>query len=127
VPHPVSAFVVEYFYWVFIAVLVVNLMQRKYRREVLKKRAATLYVAVVVFAFYIYAYGVIHFNFSDLLLIPYVAVAATLFAVYRRVLFPFAYRCKSCRLPLDFNRILYSDSNLCSQCAEKQASAADGA
>jgi len=127
VPHPVSSFVVEYFYWVFIAVLVLNLLQRKYRREVLKKRAATLYIAVVVFAFYIYAYGVIHFDFSDLLLIPYVAVAVTLFAVYRRVLFPFAYHCTSCRQPLDFNRMLYSDSNLCSQCAEKQASSADGA
>lgn len=126
-PHPVSGFVVAYFYWLFIAILVVNLLQRKYRKEVLKKRAATLYIAVAVFLFYIYAYGVIHFNLSDLFLLPYVAVAATLFTVYRRTLFPFAYRCRRCRQPMDYSRILYFDSNLCASCAEREASASDDA
>ena len=118
--HPVSNFIVSYFYWVFLGVLVVNLMQRRRRAEAQRKRSATLYLAIFVFVFYIYAYGIIQLNLPEWFLLLYVALVAALMWFYRRTFLPFTLKCRSCATTLSFDRILYADSNLCLECAERE-------
>lgn len=122
--HPVSNFIVSYFYWVFLAILVVNLMQRRHREKAQRKRFATLYIAVLVFALYIYAYGVIRFNVSEIFLLIYGVIAGLLIGFYRKSFIPFSFRCQSCAKPLTFDRFVYADNNLCADCQEKADSLA---
>ncbi|HUX20172.1 MAG TPA: hypothetical protein VMW69_02965 [Spirochaetia bacterium] len=117
--HPVSNFIVSYFYWVFLAILVVNLMQRRYREKAQRKRFASLYIAILVFVLYIYAFGVIRLNVSELFLLIYAAAAGLLLWSYRKTFLPFSFRCRSCKKPLTFDRFAYADSNLCAECQEK--------
>ena len=118
-PHPVSQFIVDNFFWVFIAILVLNLMQRRYRKEVERKRSATLYLAIIVFLLNIYAYGVIRLQLSDFFIAGYAVVAIVVIVRFKNIFFPFAYHCRECHRVMDFNRIVYFDSNLCASCAEK--------
>ncbi len=115
--HPVSNFIVSYFYWVFLAILVLNLLQRKYRQKAQRKRGATLYVAIFVFVFYIYAYGIIQLGLSEWFLLVYLAVVGLLVGFYPQTFLPFRLRCASCSKTLSFDRFFYSDDNLCEQCA----------
>lgn len=125
--HPVSNFIVSYFYWVFLGVLVVNVMQRRHRAEAHRKRTATLYLAIFVFVLYIYAYGIIQLNLSEWFLLLYCGVVGALIGIYRRTFLPFRLRCRSCSKPLTFDRFIYSDTNLCLECADREAaSSADG-
>jgi len=115
--HIVSNLIVEYFYWVFLAILAVNLMQRRRGREAQQKRLASLYIAIMVFIFYIYAYGLIRLGLSDWYLLIYLAVAVGLMASFRKLFLPFTFRCRSCKQVLSFNRMIFSDTNLCADCA----------
>lgn len=126
VAHPVSNFIVSYFYWVFLGILVINLMQRRHRAEAPRKRNATLYIAIFVFVFYIYAYGVIQLRLSEWFLLLYVGLVGSLMWYYRRIFLPFTLRCRSCAKTLTFERIIYSDTNLCLECAEREAAETDG-
>lgn len=117
--HPVSNFIVSYFYWLFLAILVVNLMQRRYRAKAQRKRFATLYIAILVFVLYIYAFTLIRFNLSDWLLLIYGGAAGVLIGVYRRAFLPFALHCVSCGATLPFDRVVYADNNLCADCEAK--------
>ena len=124
--HPVSNFIVSYFYWLFLAILVVNLTQRRHRAKAQRKRFATLYIAILVFVAYIYAFTLIRFNLSDWLLLIYVVVAGVLIGVYRRAFLPFSLHCVSCGTTLAFDRVIYADNNLCADCEAKASEAADG-
>lgn len=117
--HPVSNFIVSYFYWVFLAVLVLNLMQRRHRQNAARKRNATLYFAIFVFVYYVYAFGVIQLKLSEWFLLIYPAAIAVLVWFYRRTFFPFSIRCLSCSKPLTFDRFFYADDNLCAECEER--------
>lgn len=99
-------------------------MQRKYREKAHGKRTATLYIAILVFSLYIYAYGIIHFNLSEWLLLIFAGLIGLLVGIYRKTFLPFRLRCRSCSKNLSFDRIVYSDSNLCLECAEKEESLA---
>lgn len=123
--HPVSNFIVSYFYWVFLGVLVINIMQRKHRAEAQRKRNATLYIAIFVFVFYIYAYGIIRLGLSEWFLLVYVGIIGSFMWFYRRIFLPFTIHCRSCAKTLSFERLLYSDSNLCLECAEREAAETD--
>jgi hypothetical protein len=115
--HFVSNLIVEYFYWVFLAILALNVMQRRRGREAQQKRFATLYLAIMVFVFYIYAYGIIRLGLSDWYLLVYLGISVGLIAMFRSVFLPFTLRCRACKQVLSFNRVVFSDTNLCADCA----------
>lgn len=115
--HAVSNVIVDYAYWVFLAMLVLNLIQRRHRGEAQRKRFAVLYLAIMVFVLYIFSYGLIRLNISDWFLLVYAGVVAVLLAVFRETFLPFTLRCRGCGAILTFDRILFSDSNLCVECA----------
>ena len=70
----VSAFVVEWFPWLFIVLLVFILLQKKYLETGEKKRFASLYIALLVLAVFVAAALVLRFSLTDLFLVPVVAL-----------------------------------------------------
>ena len=48
--HPLTLFLQKYLYWLLLAVLALNLFQRRYQQQAQRKRFATLYLAMLVLA-----------------------------------------------------------------------------
>ena len=116
---PLLAFLNKYLFYVLLAVLVFNMLQRKHMKTGEKKRLATLYLAVAVLVLMGLAAGlsmVRAFPRAELLLIPGAAALGALVYVYRERVLPFRLRCRQCGARLDFERIAYHDSNLCAEC-----------
>ncbi len=117
--NPVSTFLAENGFWGLIAVLALNLFQRKHGKKARKKRQATLYIAIAVFGLYAFAIMVIQLKLHDLFLLIYVAIAGVLFYVFREHILPFSLKCGSCGNRLDGKELIFDDSNLCEKCKEK--------
>ncbi|HUX11920.1 MAG TPA: hypothetical protein VMW87_02780 [Spirochaetia bacterium] len=114
--HPISSFIVEYFNWVFLGVLALNLFQRRRGKEAHNKRFATLYIAIFVFLIYTFANSIVYFKWSEWLLLPFGVVTLTAGVLLRKWVFPFRFRCPSCEKTLSFEQIIYRDSNFCDDC-----------
>ena len=108
---PIAAWVADTFYWVFIAVLVVNLTQRRHQSKAEKKRFATLYLGLAVFVFFILAQMIVRFGGADWMLVPAaVLVLATVYAL-REHTFPFRLYSPVDGRRLTFQEILYDDNH----------------
>jgi hypothetical protein len=117
--HPISQFIVDYFNWVFLGILALNLFQRRRGKGAQQKRYATLYIAIGVFLTYTFANGLIYFKLTEWYLAPF-GVAIGLGAyMLRKWLFPFRIRCASCAKTLTFEQMVYRDSNLCDDCTPR--------
>lgn len=103
-------------YYLLIALLVFNLLQRKHIKTGAKKRQATLYLAIVVLVLMTAAVLIMRFNFSESLLLPVILSAALLVFSKRDRFIPFQINCLKCGQRLGWQRFLYHDSNLCEQC-----------
>jgi hypothetical protein len=92
--------------------VLLNFMQRKHGERARKKRIATLYLAIAAFAIQIYAGVIIQVGLSDPWLVPGIAVVVGVVAFFHRHTFPFRLRCAVSGERLDFETILYRDSNI---------------
>ena len=111
-------FVSKYFYYLFLALILLTVIQRKYRGEGDQKRFAVLMVSIFVFVMYIGALGIRSKNLDQSwLLLPFL-VDLSLVYVLRKKLFIFKTTCRSCGKKLAGTDILYIDSNLCNDCSE---------
>jgi len=117
--HPISEFVVKYFNWVFLALLALNLFQRRYGAKARKKRFATLYIAIAVFLFFTLANSLVSFKLPEWLLLAYLPVIGIAGWFLRDHLFPFRFKCSSCSATLNFDQFIFNDANLCTDCAAK--------
>lgn len=117
--HPISQFIVDYFNWVFLGILALNLFQRRQGKNAQKKRFATLYIAIGVFLIYTFANGLLYFKLAEVYLAPFAIAVVVAAYLLRRWLFPFRIRCASCAKTLSFEQIVYRDSNLCDDCAPR--------
>lgn len=117
--RPVSMFIAENFFWVLIAVLALNLFQRRKGKASRQKRQATLWWAILVFGLYVAGVFIVQFKVSDLFLLIYASIAAGLVYKFRYIFLPFKLKCVSCGKQMDFNQIFFDDSNLCTNCKEK--------
>ena len=98
-------------YWVFLGMILLNILQRRHGGEARKKRFATLYLAVALFLMQVYSGIIARQELGDLWLIPGVAVVLGALVVFREHTLPFRFRCAVSGKPLDFNTFLYKDSN----------------
>jgi hypothetical protein len=114
--HPIILFLQKYLFYLLLAVLALNLFQRRYQKYSAKKRFATLYLSMLVLAWMILIIIMVFFRLPDLLLIPFTAVLAAVGIVFRHQIFPFRLRCVQCRQPLSSKRLLFFDSNACERC-----------
>ena len=111
-------FISKYFYYLFLALILVTVMQRKYRGVGDQKRFAVLMVSILVFIMYIGALGVKSKNLDkSWLLLPFF-VDLSLVYVLRNRLFIFKTSCLKCGKKLTGTDMLYIDSNLCADCAK---------
>ncbi len=113
---PVTAFLGKYLYYLLLAILFLNVLQRRHMKTGEKKRLATLYLSVATLVLMGIALGINHFRLPDLLLIPALAAIGILAWVYRERVLPFRLSCRKCGTRLDFKRLAFHDSNLCATC-----------
>ncbi len=105
--------------WMLVPVLLLwgyHLAQRRYSETVGGKRAATLYLTLLLIAAWVAIYAFIRLVIRDIFLL---ALAAAMIAVavwQRRRLFPYRRRCAQCSRPLGLERILFHGNNLCEAC-----------
>jgi 8-oxo-dGTP diphosphatase len=114
--HPVILFLQKYLFYLLLAVLALNLFQRRYQKYSEKKRYATLYLAMLVLTWMVLIIVMAFFRLPDLLLVPFTAALVTVAILFRRRIFPFRLRCVQCRQPLSSKRLLFFDSNACERC-----------
>jgi 8-oxo-dGTP diphosphatase len=112
----IAYFLQKGLYYLLIALLVFNLLQRKHIKTGAKKRQATLYLAIVALVLMTAAVLIRHFNFSESLLLPVILAAVLLVLSKRSRFIPFRINCLKCGQRLAWQRFLYHDSNLCEQC-----------
>lgn len=107
----IATWVADTFYWVFIAILVVNLTQRRHQSKAEKKRFATLYLGLAVFVFFILAQMIVRFGGRDWMVIPSaVFILATVY-ILREHTFPFRLRSPVDGRRLTLQEILYDDDH----------------
>ena len=112
----IAYFLQKGLYYLLIALLVCNLLQRKHIKTGAKKRLATLYLAIVALVLMTAAVLIRRFNFSESLLLPVILAAVLLVLSKRSRFIPFRIHCLKCGQRLGWQRFLYHDSNLCEPC-----------
>ena len=108
---------IDPFFWVLAAVALLNIMQRRHHKHCNKKRVSTLIWAVLVFILYV-VLTIVASNekISDYFLIPAVVAVAIAAYILREKALPYKLKCTSCGKKLNFDRIMYYDSNMCEEC-----------
>ena len=108
----ISSWIAEHFFWVFIGILFINILQRKHHKQAERKRFATLYIGIAAFGVYVAGLSVVEFNLGDWFLVPVLLLLGTILYVYREHTFPFRLTCRETGERLSWEQILYDDSNL---------------
>jgi 8-oxo-dGTP diphosphatase len=118
--HSVTTFISEKILYLLIAVLVLNMLQRRHQAHGQGKRFATLYIAILILAFMVGTTVIVFFDLPDVLVLPLAAAAVLIGYRYRKKVFPFRLSCRLCGQRLSARRILFYDSNICERCAEDE-------
>ena len=114
--HPITLFLQKNLFYLLLAVLALNLFQRRYQKLSERKRFATLYLAMLVLSWMILVIVVVALHWPEWLLIPFTLALAVVGAIFRRHTFPFRFRCVRCGQSLEAKRVLFFDSNACERC-----------
>lgn len=110
-------FIQDYFYYVFLAMILINFMMGRKKGISHTKRQAVLYMAIAVFILYMYNMLLIKHNLGDIYLLLYFAVVIPLYIFLKKYLFPYTTtRCVKCGKRLSLNQIFYFDSVECETC-----------
>lgn len=116
----VTTFISERTIYLLLAVLVLNMLQRRYQQHAREKRLATLYIAMLILAFMIGTVLIVYFALPDVLVVPLLAALLLIGYRFRARVFPFRLNCRLCGQRLSGKRILFFDSNTCEQCEQRQ-------
>jgi 8-oxo-dGTP diphosphatase len=106
-------------YWVVMAFLLVNLMQRKHINTGGKKRTATLIMASITLLLNLFFALILTYELPSWTIAISVIVTAGVIYLLRKRLFIFTLRCSSCGTRLTFNDVIYHDDNLCQSCRKE--------
>ena len=108
----ISTWISENFFWVFIAILFINILQRKHHAKAERKRFATLYLGIAAFGVYVAGMSIVEFDLTDIVLRPVVAAIGAILFFFREHTWPFRLTCRETGRRLTWDEILYDDSNL---------------
>jgi len=103
-------------YWVIIAVLALNLFQRKYQKRSRRKRTATLIVASLVLLLDVLFVLILQFQLPQWLGVSAIIIPLAVGYVFRDKILIFKFKCPECGVKLSLNETLYYDDNLCAVC-----------
>ncbi|POR01296.1 hypothetical protein AU468_08225 [Alkalispirochaeta sphaeroplastigenens] len=101
----------DYFYWIFIGILLVNLSQRRHGMKAHKKRLATFFYALTAMILYFGGVTIVRYGGNDLWFVALAVTAVLLLGVFRAHTMPFTWRCVKTGKRLDTQTFLYRDSN----------------
>jgi hypothetical protein len=118
--NTVTTFVAENILYLLLAVLVLNMLQRRYRQHAQTKRLATLYIASLVLALMVGNVLIVYLNLPDILFLLLLAVLVLVGYRFRKQVFPFRLNCRLCGERLTGKRILFYDSNTCEKCEQPE-------
>jgi 8-oxo-dGTP diphosphatase len=99
-------------FWIFIGILLVNLLQRRYQETAQKKRFATLYLGIAAFVVYTSAQLLVTYELSPYYFVPILLLILGVVYYYRDHTFPFRLRCARSGKILNLETILFRDSNV---------------
>ena len=114
--NSLSTLLSDNLYALVIAILLLNLLQRKHHKYSHKKRMATLYFAILCLALMAVSLLIIRFSLSDLILAPVFLGLGIIIYLARDRIMPFRWHCQKCGKQLPFKRIIFFDSNCCKDC-----------
>lgn len=124
-PGSISEFLAQNLFAVLIAVLVLNLVQRRYQNQAQKKRLASLLFAILILLLMGASATIQHFLLRDLVLLPVILLLAATAYLFRRHFFPFSLHCRKCGKKLQFKTVLFFDSNCCEECCPQSPGGGD--
>lgn len=108
---PIAAWVAERAYWVFLGVMILNILQRRHQKRVEKKRLATLIIGIAFFGVLVAGHTVNELNGSDWMFYLAVAGIVGVLVYYREKTFPFRFRSRKDGRWLNFQEIFFDDEH----------------
>ncbi len=105
----------RYYTWALVAILLLNLAQRKIPNST-KKRYATIYLASILLLFEVGAVTILTRGWNHKWAWLLLAICIALLYILRSRALPFRLKCAECGANLSFNRIIGGDENLCENC-----------
>ena len=79
--HSITLFLANNIFYLLLAVMALNMFQRRYQQHAQKKRMATLYLGILILAFMVGTILIVNFNLPDLLIFPLAAAVLLLQAL----------------------------------------------
>lgn len=98
--------------WLVIAILFVNILQKKYHDRASRKRIATLILAAAALFVVLGAKAISYYSLSPLWALGALGVAVGALVPLRKRAFPFRRTCRVSGRPLDVLSVLTRDSNI---------------
>ena len=108
-------FFYDFFTWIMLFVLLLNIQQRKYRHSV-KKRRASILLAADWLGVYVLLILRKQFELPEWTEWVCVVIGVIFIIIFHKVFWPFTLHCSKCGKKLDFDHVLGYDDNLCTDC-----------
>lgn len=103
-------------FYLLIAKLGMTLYQRKYNETGEKKRIVSFYQSVLIGGLYAAVSAIKVKELNEGLVYVVILIAIALGFILRKILFPYTTKCETCKKRLKLSKILFEDSQKCSQC-----------
>lgn len=107
----IAGYLSDGLYWAFLAMLLLNIVQRKHQKTAQRKRFATLYLAIGVFGLLVVAQLILIYDGADWMLVPGFAAVVAVVYRYREHTFPFRLHSPVDGRRLTWEEILYDDNH----------------
>jgi 8-oxo-dGTP diphosphatase len=111
--------IADKYLWFLVAILAVNLLQRKTVPLSNKKRIATLIIAVMALVWQIFIVIILQRGWPHYLAIVALFLTLAMAVPFRNRLFIFKLKCVECNNTLSFKEIINYDDNICLSCRTK--------
>ena len=108
-------FFYEFFTWIMLFVILINISQRKIPDSD-NKRRATLLLAVVFLIIYVMVIMCSTFSLPTWTQWASLALGIAVIAIFHKVFWPFRLHCSRCGKRLEWNSIIGNDDNICHSC-----------
>lgn len=111
--------IADNYLWFLVAILAVNLFQRKWAPRSNRKRVATLFIASLAMVWQIFIVVILSQEWPQWLAIVALFITVALAIPFRKKILLFKTKCPSCSKQLDWKTVLYFDDNLCTECWDR--------
>ena len=105
----------EFFTWVMLFIILLNISQRKFPHTE-KKRKATILIAVDFLVVYTCIAMTSIWKLPEWVGLIFPVLGIAVIIIFRKQFWPFRRHCVKCGKKLDYNRIIGYDENLCQDC-----------